>query len=518
MGALLSIPLLGSLGSLGTSALSGVLFFMSGTAASALFKSCNCNSSIATRVGFAIIFCLNSMLAWLMRTDTAIRQIEKISWDWIKMDCTGGKCYGLLAVHRFCFALGLLHLILSSLLIGVHNTKSKRASIQNGWWGPKVLLWIVLVFLSFLIPNEFFMFWGSYISPVGSSLFILLGLVLLIDFAHTWSETLLESYETTLQPRYQYFLVGSTLLMYILTIAITIVLFVFFGGSGCGLNTFFISANVVLVLVITISSVLPAVQESNPKSGLAQASMLSIYSTYLVASAVANHSGPNSSDLSVPNDHHSTCNPITSNSSGARTTTVIMGAIFTFAAVAYSTTRAATQTKVLAGQVGRKGVIRLENDEDDSEGPRGVSENELVITSQPKAVRKDGMRYQALLAAVEAGSLPASVLDEEAESDDENDGNSSPVGEDRDDERNFTKYNYSWFHIIFILASMYVAGLLTDWKVVYSASSEDSNADVYIGRSESAMWMRIVSSWLCMGMYLWSLFAPVLMPDRFGDI
>jgi hypothetical protein len=39
------------------------------------------------------------MLAWLMRTDVAIRQIEKLSWDWVKMDCTGGKCYGLLAVQ-----------------------------------------------------------------------------------------------------------------------------------------------------------------------------------------------------------------------------------------------------------------------------------------------------------------------------------------------------------------------------------------------------------------------------------
>jgi len=47
-----------------------------------------------------ILFCVNSMLAWLMRTDIAIKQIEKLSWDWVKMDCTGGKCYGLLAVSR----------------------------------------------------------------------------------------------------------------------------------------------------------------------------------------------------------------------------------------------------------------------------------------------------------------------------------------------------------------------------------------------------------------------------------
>lgn len=44
------------------------------------------------------IFALSSMLAYLSRTNFAIKQIEKLSWDWIKMDCSGGKCYGLLAV------------------------------------------------------------------------------------------------------------------------------------------------------------------------------------------------------------------------------------------------------------------------------------------------------------------------------------------------------------------------------------------------------------------------------------
>lgn len=89
------------------------------------------------------------MLAYLSKTDIAIRQIEKLSWDWIKMDCSKGKCYGLLAVsssssfitphgltkpqvHRFCFALTMFHLVLSAILIGVRSTKAKRAAIQNG--------------------------------------------------------------------------------------------------------------------------------------------------------------------------------------------------------------------------------------------------------------------------------------------------------------------------------------------------------------------------------------------------
>jgi hypothetical protein len=95
------------------------------------------------------------------------------------------------------------------------------------------------------------------------------------------------------------------------------------------------------------------------------------------------------------------------------------------------------------------------------------------VTNQPKG-RRDEMRYQAIVAAVNAGSLPASVLDEPEDEDDEIE---AAIGEERDDERGGTKYNvgppitfstasdtqYSWFHVIFVMAAMYVAGLLTDW-------------------------------------------------------
>ena len=47
-----------------------------------------------------------------------------------------------------------------------------------------------------------------------------------------------------------------------------------------------------------------------------------------------------------------------------------------------------------------------------------------------------------------------------------------------------------------------------------SSSPDSDTEDVSIGRSETAMWMRIVSSWVCMLLYIWSLLAPVIMPDR----
>ena len=39
------------------------------------------------------------MLAWVMKSKAAIHLIEKWSYDYIKMDCDDGKCYGVLAVR-----------------------------------------------------------------------------------------------------------------------------------------------------------------------------------------------------------------------------------------------------------------------------------------------------------------------------------------------------------------------------------------------------------------------------------
>jgi len=268
------------------------------------------------------------------------------------------------------------------------------------------------------------------------------------------------------------------------------VLYAFFASSGCTLNRFFISFNLALCILITIISVHPAVQEANPRSGLSQSSMVAAYCTYLIMSAVGNHT-------------HKTCNPIHNGGEGSGTqqTTVVLGALFTFLAVAYSTTRAATQGRALVGKGQKSGTIHLTSDGDHEVG---------LVTTQPS--KKDNPRYQAILAAVQAGAIPASALDEEFQEDEYGD----VVGEERDDEKSGTRYNYSWFHVIFVMAAMYVGMLLTDWNVVKTVATDSSDQDVYIGRSETAMWIRVVSSWICMFLYIWSLIAPVIMADRFG--
>lgn len=194
------------------------------------------------------------------------------------------------------------------------------------WWGPKVALWLILVVISFLIPNPFFMFYGSTVSLIGATLFILVGLVLLIDFAHSWSETCLEKWEETDSPFWKFTLIGSTLSLFIVQIVLVAIQYAFFAGRGCGLNQFFISFNLALSVLVTVLSVSPAVQEANPRSGLAQSGMVVAYTAYLVMSAIANHDDGAEGE--------GKCNPLQARAAGAKSGMVVLGAVFTFLAIA----------------------------------------------------------------------------------------------------------------------------------------------------------------------------------------
>lgn len=69
-------------------------------------------------------------------------------------------------------------------------------------------------------------------------------------------------------------------------------------------------------------------------------------------------------------------------------------------------------------------------------------------------------------------------------------------------------YSYSFFHLIFSLASMYSAMLLTGW----STSVGESGKLVDVGWP--SVWVRIVTQWGTAALYIWSLIAPLLFPDR----
>ncbi|EXJ71001.1 uncharacterized protein A1O5_05994 [Cladophialophora psammophila CBS 110553] len=434
-------------------------------------------SSIATRIAYAMILLVNSILAWIMLTPWAIKKLEHLTLDYMTFKCGSSECYGYFAVQRINFALGMFHLILSILLIGVRSTKDTRAALQNGFWGPKLLVWIAFIVISFFIPEGFFLFWGNYVAYTGAMLFVLLGLILLVDLAHTWAELCQDKIDEGDGPNYrlwQVLLMGSSLGMYLAAFAMTIVMYIFFASSGCSMNIAAITINLVLLFLVTFLSVQPTIQDANPKAGLAQSAMVAVYCTYLTFSAVAME----------PDDKH--CNPLI-RARGARTTTVILGAIVTMLTIAYTTTRAATQGFAMGSNSGKNKYAQLTQDE-----------NEHGLVSQQPASRREIMR-----AAVESGALPASALDEDSDDEDNTEVSS------KDDERQGTQYNYSLFHVIFLMATCWVATLLTQ-----KMDPESSTDFTPVGRTYWASWIKIISAWLCYAIYCWTLVAPMVLEGR----
>jgi hypothetical protein len=178
-----------------------------------------------------------------MLTPWAINKLKGLTLDYMEITCVGKQCYGFVAVHRINFALGAFHALLAILLLGVKSSKNGRASIQNGFWGPKLIGWLGMIVLTFFIPDGFFVTWGNYVALIGAVLFLLLGLILLVDLAHTWAEYCLEKIQDHDSRLWRGLLIGSTLGMYIGSIAMTIVMYVFFASRGCSMNQAAISVS-----------------------------------------------------------------------------------------------------------------------------------------------------------------------------------------------------------------------------------------------------------------------------------
>lgn len=106
------------------------------------------------------------------------------------------------------------------------------------------------------------------------------------------------------------------------------------------------------------------------------------------------------------------------------------------------------------------------------------------------------MRQETIRRMVDEGALPASALDED---DDFSDDGRDAV----DDERGSTQYNYTLFHVIFLLATGWTATLLT---MNLGASPEGDF--IPVGRTLAASWIKIVSAWVCYAIYAWTLVAP----------
>jgi len=82
--------------------------------------------------------------------------------------------------------------------------------------------------------------------------------------------------------------------------------------------------------------------------------------------------------------------------------------------------------------------------------------------------------------------------------------NNVPSSDDEQKDENNATAN-SRFHVVMATAACYAAMLLTDWG---------QSPDGKHGAGTTTMWIQIVSQWVCMLLYTWSLIAPQVLKNR----
>jgi len=443
------------------------------TAGCALCPSCK--NSTGSRIMYGLLLLLTVVLSclmlapgvqdWLTKvpfceesptlTSQFLAKIGDVGITNVKIKCD--DAVGYLAVYRICFIVTLFFLFMSVLMIGVRNSRDPRAGIQNGFWGIKYLIIIAGCIGAFFIPHGGFGPTWMYFGMMGGFLFIIIQLVLIIDFAHSWAESWMEHHKNSNDQSWFYALLSVTGLFYLATLVTVILSYSYYTGDvvgQCKLHEFFITFNMILCTILSVTSVHPRVQENLPSSGLLQSSFVSLYMMYLTWSAMSNQPDPNCKlDLAARVFGNSSARAVASGedtSVPSMDTASIIGLVVWFCCVLYASISSST-----TGQAARITMTDTVNLTD----PEGAEEGEG-----------------------EAGG---------------------------DNEAGAVSYSWSLFHLMFALATLYVMMTLTNWY----APGKDVNIGT-ISANMSAVWVKIISSWLCFVIYMWTLIAPLVLPER----
>nr|CAD7458355.1 unnamed protein product [Timema tahoe] len=431
----------------------------------------SCRNSTSTRIMYALMLLLGTVAACITLSPGLQETLKKVPFcgsggssltDSITIDCQ--SAVGYLAVYRMCFALSCFFFLMALIMVGVKSSRDLRGGIQNGFWAIKYLLVIGGIIGAFFIPEGSFGPTWMYFGMIGGFLFILIQLILIVDFAHSWAERWVSNYEESESKGWYAALLLCSLLNYALAITGIVLLYVYFTlPNDCALNKFFISFNLILCAIVSVVSILPSVQEGQPRSGLLQSSVVTLYVVYLTWSSVSNQ----------PDKE---CNPgflgivgkadVNGQNAVAFDSESIIGLVIWMCCVLYSSLRSASSA-------------------------HKITMSDHVLVKDNGAVRAPGD-----LALV---------------NNEENGSSAGDGGEDGrkvwDNEDESVAYSWSFFHIMFGLATLYVMMTLTNW---YSPNSslETLNAN------SASVWVKIISSWMCVALYTWTLVAPILLPDR----
>ncbi|XP_033114310.1 probable serine incorporator isoform X2 [Anneissia japonica] len=452
-----------------------------GTAAcSCCCSACpSCKNSTSSRIVYGLFLLLGAITSCIMLTPGLREKLNSLlvvcegSSNVIDGVLSSEQCdiiAGYSGVYRICFGMACFFFLLAIIMLNTKSSGDPRSKIQNGFWLFKFLALVGLWVGAFFIPSGNFEEVWRYFGLVGAFIFILIQLVLIVDFAHTWNESWVDKVEETGNRGWYYGLLFFTIIDYAICITGIVLFYVYFIGDkdhSCTENKFFISFNMILCIAISVIAILPKVQEAQARSGLLQSSVISLYVVYLTWSAMS--SSPDKA-----------CNPgfpdflgngtSTTNTGVSLNAESWLGFIIWFVCVVFACMRTASTNNV-GKLTGNETFSRLETD----------SNQKVLLSSDSTTSKESGAEGDS---DAEAGQTVW------------------------DDEKEAVAYSYSFFHILLFLASLYIMMTLTNWLKPNSSSADK------LTQSTGAVWVKMSSCWICIFIYAWTLVAPIILSDR----
>jgi len=377
-------------------------------------------------------------------------------------------CVGNNAVYRV-FGTATLFFLLAAIAAACKPTANREA------WPAKYVLFCFGVLAACFIPNTP-LFTPIYlnIGRIGGIVFVFIQQVVILDVAYNWNDAWVEkSNRAELDDgpgagqKWLVAILVSCGVLFALALAALIYMFVAF--TGCPTNDAFISVTLVLCVAIT------AAQLSGEEASLLASACVSLWATYLCYGAVTK----NLDDR---------CNPTLGDPTPA---TIVLGLVVSVVSMAYTGWSYTAEDKL---QVRRRTA---------EEG--AVADETGGVTAAAAATEQEKKKVTGIVTGTSYGTEGDETP--QADGGDGEDGERDVAVAENVDR---SMLSNSWrLNVAMAAVACFTSMILTHWGSVQSRGTIANPS-----ASNVAMWIVIASQWLVLLLYLWTLIAPRLFPDR----
>ena len=452
-----------------------------------------------------------------------------IEWSAWSVGCTNTStdthevCFGNQFVYRISFAT-----VCYFLSIGLFSLLSIQ--IHVGWWGLKLLWQLLLMVLSMLIP---FAFYNTYVdfATVASAIFLVLSVIVLIDFGYTlqdWASSKIDTADEAFagEPgccshRWRIGYLLAVVLLWFGPFIIVCYLLHFSTGNNaldeyCGASVGFLVVTLLAGVILTVLSVIDRISPLGAR-GLLPPAVVFTYITWLAWQGI--HNSPTVA-----------CDPLSqlyvTSAESESTTSTVFGILITVATLTWTSYSATDSVpgvfqhtkQAEQEQAAEASAAAASADAAASSGAHAPRAKQADETLSAALLRQEEARAAGADGKVQPGSEPDTSPVSPARSAAgaggvspehvhvASAGNAAAAAPAGVPAHTMPKSGLLVFHVVMALAGMYMAMLLTNWSV---------DADSISSRhSSGAQWAAIGAQWATIVLYLWSLLAPAILKNR----